>query len=106
METLIRDALKDFDTFKELTETIPLEVLSAEASGLSKSQQQVFREYSARLNCRYDYRLIRQNGRTLFLEALSPDKKAVAWFRERFGCDLIIDADYAIEMGLAIQMTG
>ena len=32
METLIRDALKDFDTFKELTETIPLEVLNAEAS--------------------------------------------------------------------------
>jgi hypothetical protein len=27
METLIRDALKDFETFKELTETIPLEVL-------------------------------------------------------------------------------
>jgi hypothetical protein len=40
METLIRDALKDFETFKELTETIPLEVLAAEASALGKSQQQ------------------------------------------------------------------
>jgi hypothetical protein len=49
METLIRVALKDFDTFKELTETIPLEVLEAEATGLSKSQQQLFQEYSLRL---------------------------------------------------------
>lgn len=46
MEALIRDALKDFNTFKELCETIPLEVLSAEAEALSKSQQQIFQEYS------------------------------------------------------------
>jgi hypothetical protein len=49
MEALIRDALKDFDTFKELTETIPLEVLSAEAEALSKSHQQIFQEYTERL---------------------------------------------------------
>jgi hypothetical protein len=49
MEALIRDALKDFDTFKELTETIPLEVLTAEAEGLGKSQQQLFQEFSLRL---------------------------------------------------------
>lgn len=50
METLIRDALKDFETFKELTETIPLEVLAAEASALGKSQQQLFQEFSLRLS--------------------------------------------------------
>jgi hypothetical protein len=50
METLIRDALKDFETFKELTETIPLEVLAAEAEGLGKSQQQLFQEFSLRLS--------------------------------------------------------
>lgn len=49
METLIRDALKDFDTFKELTEAIPLEVLAAEAFALSLKQQQLFQEYSLRL---------------------------------------------------------
>ncbi|MDP8962939.1 MAG: hypothetical protein M3O33_02920 [Cyanobacteriota bacterium] len=49
METLIRDALKDFSTFKELTETIPLEVLAAEAEGLGESQQQLFQEFSLRL---------------------------------------------------------
>lgn len=49
METLIRDALKDFETFKELIEIIPLEVLAAEASGLGKSQQQLFQEFSLRL---------------------------------------------------------
>jgi hypothetical protein len=50
MEALIRDALKDFDTFKELSETIPLEVLSAEAEALSQSQQQLFQEFSLRLS--------------------------------------------------------
>jgi len=50
METLIRDALKDFETFKELTETIPLEVLAAEVEGLGKSQQQLFQEFSLRLS--------------------------------------------------------
>ncbi len=49
ISTLIRDALKDFETFKELTETIPLEVLAAEAEGLGKSQQQLFQEFSLRL---------------------------------------------------------
>ncbi|HEY9833965.1 MAG TPA: hypothetical protein V6D26_25665 [Stenomitos sp.] len=49
MQTLICDALKDFDTFKELTETIPLEVLNAEASALALSQQQIFQEFSHRL---------------------------------------------------------
>jgi hypothetical protein len=49
METLIRDALKDFDSFKELTETIPLEVLAAEAEGLGENQQQLFQEFSQRL---------------------------------------------------------
>lgn len=50
METLIQDALKDFEKFKELTETIPLEVLSAEAEALSKSQQQIFQEYCDRIH--------------------------------------------------------
>ncbi len=49
METLIRDALKDFDSFKELTETIPLEVLAAEAEGLGENQQNLFRKYCDRL---------------------------------------------------------
>ncbi len=49
METLIRDALKDFDTFFELTQVIPLEVLEAEAQALITSQQQLFQEFSARL---------------------------------------------------------
>lgn len=50
METLICDALKDFETFKELSETIPAEVLVAEAASLTKRQQQKFQEYCDRLN--------------------------------------------------------
>lgn len=50
METLIRDALKDFETFKELSETIPAEVLAAESASLTKRQQQKFQEYCDRLN--------------------------------------------------------
>jgi hypothetical protein len=49
METLIGDALKDFDTFFELTQVIPQEVLEAEAQALVTSQQQLFQEFSARL---------------------------------------------------------
>jgi hypothetical protein len=50
METLIRDALKDFETFKELSETIPAEVLAAESASLTKVQQQKLQEYCLRLN--------------------------------------------------------
>jgi hypothetical protein len=50
MEALIVNALKDFNTFKELTETIPAEVLAAEAASLTKGQQQKFQEYCERLN--------------------------------------------------------
>jgi hypothetical protein len=49
METLIRDALKDFDSFKELIEIIPQEVLAAEAEGLAENQQDLFRKYCDRL---------------------------------------------------------
>lgn len=112
METLIRDALKDFDTFKELTEAIPLEVLVAEAEALPENQQQIFQEYQSRLQLgeakpigteNAEYRLIRQSGRTLFLEAVSPDKKALPWFRDRFGCELLIDFDYALQIGLTFS---
>jgi hypothetical protein len=49
MEILIQDALKDFDRFKELIETIPQEVLAAEAEGLAENQQDLFRKYCDRL---------------------------------------------------------
>lgn len=49
METLILDALKDFNTFKELTQIVPLEVLSAEADALAFQQQQIFQAFSERL---------------------------------------------------------
>jgi hypothetical protein len=47
MEALILDALKDFDMFKELSQTIPLEVLSTVAEALPSSQQQIFQEFSS-----------------------------------------------------------
>lgn len=49
MEALIRDALKDFDTFFELTQVVPIEVLSAEAQALALNQQQIFQEFRSRL---------------------------------------------------------
>jgi hypothetical protein len=50
MQALIIDALKDFDSFKDLSETIPAEVLAAECASLTKRQQQKFQEYCLRLN--------------------------------------------------------
>ena len=50
MQALIIDALKDFDTFKDLSETIPAEVLAAECASLPKGQQQKFQEYCSRLD--------------------------------------------------------
>ena len=50
MKALIIDALRDFNTFKELTETIPGEVLAAEAANLTKGLQQKFQEYYERIN--------------------------------------------------------
>ncbi len=50
MQALIIDALKDFDSFKDLSETIPAEVLAAECASLTKGQQQKFQEYCLRLD--------------------------------------------------------
>jgi hypothetical protein len=82
MEALIRDALKDFDTFKELTETIPLEVLSAEAEALSKSQQQIFQEYKRRLAAHQLADRVRQCSTWAEVEevaASAPDRKQEIW---------------------------
>ncbi len=82
METLIRDALKDFDSFKELTETIPLEVLNAEALALAVSQQQIFQEFSNRLAAHCLADRVRQCATWEEIEAAiasDPTHKNEAW---------------------------
>jgi hypothetical protein len=82
MEALIRDALKNFDTFKELTETIPLEVLSVEAEALSQSHQQLFQDFSARLAAQQLAERIRQCATWEEIEeviASDPTHKQEAW---------------------------
>jgi hypothetical protein len=82
METLIGDALKDFDTFFELTQVIPLEVLEAEAQALVTSQQQLFQEFSARLAAQRLADRIRQCSTWQEIEAViasDPIHKNQAW---------------------------
>lgn len=82
METLIRDALKDFKTFQELTEIIPLEVLAAEASGLGKIQQQLFQEFSLRLTIQQLAQRVRQSTTWEEIEqiiASAPTLKQEIW---------------------------
>lgn len=82
MEALIRNALKDFDIFKELTETIPLEVLIAEAEALAQSQQEIFQEFSNRLAVQQLADRIRQCATWEEIEAAlasDPTHKNDAW---------------------------
>jgi hypothetical protein len=82
MEALIRDALKDFDMFKELTETIPLEVLTAEAEALAQSQQEIFQAFSNRLAVQQLAERIRQCATWEEIEeaiAFDPTHKNDAW---------------------------
>jgi len=82
MEALIRDALKDFDMFKELTETIPLEVLTAEAEALVQSQQEIFQAFSNRLAVQQLAERIRQCATWEEIEAAiasDPTHKNDAW---------------------------
>jgi hypothetical protein len=82
MFTLICEALKDFDTFFELTQVIPLEVLEAEAQALVTSQQQLFQEFSARLAAQQLADRIRQCSTWEEIEsaiASAPTHKTEAW---------------------------